>query len=93
MKRIVLLAIFVGVIALIASRRNSLAAEWHGLTETEARSKLDRRIPDRIPTEKRAAAIDMIVAKMKDKGAVVGDDETELTLDLRDPSDQPATSA
>lgn len=70
-----------------ASRRES---EWHGLTETEARSKLEAKLPGKIPEEKRSQITDKVVAKMLERGIIVeGPDvagvpvEGDSTIDLR----------
>lgn len=48
-------------------------AEWEGLTESEARSKLDEKLPGKIPAEKRSAISDVVVGKMRDRGVLVDD--------------------
>jgi len=59
-------------------------SEWHGLTETEARSRLDAKLPEKIPAEKRTMISDKVVGKMRDRGVIVEDpavpdDASELT--------------
>ena len=70
-KRLILLVLLIGVVAACAKRSKSYrASEWHGLTESEARSKLDSKLPGKIPAEKRSAISDKVVAKMRDRGVI-----------------------
>jgi hypothetical protein len=59
-------------------------SEWEGLTESEARGKLDAKLPDRMPEEKRALISDKLVAKMGDKGILVADDDASDELSGHD---------
>lgn len=86
--RLILIAVLIVAIAACAktakSRRES---EWRGLTEREARSKLDAKLPGMIPAEKRSAISDKVVAKMRERGVlsdnlVVPDDASGLTDEL-----------
>ena len=54
MKRMFLVAALVALIAGVAMKAKShRRSEWHGLTESELRSKLDSKLPAKIPAEKR----------------------------------------
>lgn len=79
MKKIVLVVAVIGLIALIAKKRSSDRAEWHGLTETQAREKLNDRFPDVIPEDKREVMTERIVSKMREKGRLTDDDQVDLT--------------
>ncbi len=81
MKRLLLIAGVVALVALIAKKRSPNRAEWHGLTETEAREKLNERLPDKVPEDKREIIADKIVTKMRDKGVIIDvtDDAEEAT--------------
>ena len=73
-KRLILLVLLVVVIAACAKKAKShRQSEWHGLTESEARSKLDAKLPGKIPAEKRSAISDKVVAKMRDRGVISED--------------------
>ena len=50
-------------------------SEWGGLTESEARAKIDAKLPGRIPEEKRTLISDKLVTKMGDQGIIVADNE------------------
>lgn len=79
MKKLLLIVGLIAVAALIAKKRGTGRADWQGLTEEEARQRLNDRFPNRMPEEKRDAVTDKIVSKMRDKGVIV--DLTD-TVDL-----------
>ncbi len=73
-KRLLLLVLLIGAVAGCAKKSKShRESEWHGLTESEARSKLETKLPDKIPAEKRTAISDKVVAKMRDRGVISED--------------------
>ena len=72
----------------VMSHRES---EWRGLSESEARSGLDERLPSRIPDDKRAAISDKVVDKMRDRG-VIRQDPDEM-MDLTGTGPEPAETA
>jgi hypothetical protein len=84
-KRLILLVLLIAVIAACGKKAKARHdSEWHGLTESEARSKLDAKLPGKIPAEKRSEISDKVVAKMRDRGVItedptVPDDASELT--------------
>ena len=67
-KKLVKFGLIVGGIALAAKLVSAKKSEWQGLTESEVRQKLDSRLPDRVPEQKRAAVADKVVSKMRTKG-------------------------
>jgi hypothetical protein len=67
-KKLLKLALIVGGIAAVAKLVTARKAEWQGLTEAQVRQKLDARLPDRMPSEKRAAVADKAVSKMRERG-------------------------
>ncbi|MGI9645731.1 MAG: hypothetical protein ACR2O6_10530 [Ilumatobacteraceae bacterium] len=74
-KTLILLLVLIVVIAASAKKsRAPQRSEWHGLTESQARSKLDAKLPDKIPAEKRSAISDKVVGKMRERGVIVDDD-------------------
>ena len=85
MKRVLLVAAIIGVVVLLAKRQAAQRAEWHGLTETQVREKLDDRLPGAMPDEARAVVAEKIVEKMRTRGVIVDDnpdiDLTESTVD------------
>ncbi len=88
MKKLIKLALMVGAVAVAARFVGAKKAEWEGLSESQVRDKLDARMPDRVPDEKRAVVADKVVAAMRsrgklveDKGASDGDDPVESDSD------------
>lgn len=66
-------------------------SEWRGLTESEARAKLDAKMPSRVPADKRTEIFDKVIEKMSERGLIQADlpsgDElspTAGTVDLRE---------
>jgi len=91
-KRWVLLVLLIGVVAACAKKSKShRESEWRGLTESEVRSKLEMKLPDKIPAEKRSAISDKVVAKMRERG-VISEDPAVLddAGDLADDADESA---
>lgn len=75
MKKLIKLALLVGGVALAAKLLEAKKAEWEGLAESDVRAKLDARLPDKVPADKRAEIADKIVGKMREKG-VLGEEAT-----------------
>jgi len=71
MKRLLLVIGVVGLVALVIKKRSADHTEWQGLTETQAREKLNDRLPDKVPEDKREIITDKIVTKMRDKGVII----------------------
>lgn len=92
-KRLILLVLLVVVIAACAKKAKShRRSEWHGLTESEARSKLDAKLPGKIPAEKRSAISDRVIAKMRDRGVISEDPAVpDVVSGVGDDADQLAT--
>ena len=65
MGKLIRLGIAAGAVAFVVRLIASQKREWQGLTETELRERLQTRIPDRVPEEKRAEIIDTVVAKLR----------------------------
>jgi hypothetical protein len=74
-KRLLLGVAAVLIAVCIKKAKSGRGSEWHGLTESEARSKLDAKLPSRIPDDKRSAISDKVIAKMRDKGVVSEDSD------------------
>ncbi len=83
MKRLLLLAVIVAIIAMVIRQGRARRNEWHGLTEAEARARLEQRFPGVIPEERRDAMTDTIVSKMRDRGVLADEAApTAETIDL-----------
>ncbi len=77
MKKLIKLAMVIGAVAVAARLAGAKRAEWEGLTELQVRGKLDSRIPDRVPEDKRTAVADKVVAKMRSHGKLVEDETSD----------------
>jgi hypothetical protein len=82
---IVSLLLVLLIAACVKKAKSHRESEWHGLTETEARSKLDARLPGRIPDHKRSAISEKVVAKMRDRGVISKD--PDVTDELAETSE------
>ena len=79
MKKIVKLALFIGVIAvlakIVAAKMAGKMADWEGLTESEVRAKLESSLPKQVPDDKRATIADKVVTGMRERGALRDEEE------------------
>ncbi len=75
MKKLVKLALIIGVIAVLAKVVAVKMANWQGLTETEVRDKLASRLPKWVPGEKRTEIADEVVGGMRERGVLRDDEE------------------
>ncbi|MDH3730257.1 MAG: hypothetical protein OES13_03870 [Acidimicrobiia bacterium] len=99
-RSILVAAVVLIAVACIKKAKSHRESEWHGLTESEARSKLDDKLPSRVPDDKRSAISDKVIAKMRDRGVIdedrdVADEpsETAETVDLREGAGEMAEPA
>lgn len=90
MKRLLKLAVIVGGIAVASKMAAAKKAEWQGLTESQARQKLDSRLPGEMPADKREMVINKVVSRMQDKG-ILSDEVVDVT-DAAEPG-VPVTTA
>lgn len=74
-KKLIGLGLIAGAIVAAVKMLMIKKEQWQGRTEAEMREWLEQRIPNRVPEEKRDAAIDKVVATMQDRGVLVEDDE------------------
>jgi hypothetical protein len=70
MKKVLKLALLVGGVAAVAKLMGAKKAEWQGLSESDVRSKLDARLPDKVPADKRNAIADKVVGTMRERGVL-----------------------
>ena len=71
MKKFILIALVIGAAVAIAKKKSADRSEWHGMSEEQVRAKLDDRLPNKMPDDKKAAVTDKIVDKMREKGAII----------------------
>lgn len=81
MKKLVKFGLIVGGIAFVAKLVSAKKSEWRGLTESEVRQKLDSRLPDRVPEQKRAAVADKVVSKMRTRGFLLEEEAPSAPTD------------
>ncbi len=70
MKKLIKLALLVGGAVAVSKVITAKKAEWEGLAEPEVRAKLDARLPEKVPADKRAEIADKVVGKMREKGVL-----------------------
>lgn len=68
MKKLVKLALVVGGVAVASKVAGAKRAEWQGLTEPQVREKMDARLPQEMPEDKRQMVIDKVVSGLRDRG-------------------------
>lgn len=78
MKKFLIAALFVAMLAIIIELLRRQKAQWTGLAEAELRAKIDDKLSGRVPEEKRAEITDAIVTKMSERGMVA---DTEVVVD------------
>ncbi len=82
-KRLLMVSALAGLIAFAIKSSSKRRDEWHGLSEEEVRAKLEEKLPDRVPEDKRTAIADKVVSKMREKG-VIGDTDADEVVDVSD---------
>jgi hypothetical protein len=94
MKKLLFVAAFFGVLALISQKARQDKAAFQGLTEMEARNRIVERFPEKVPEERRDAIADTIVSKMRDRGILSIDElEADETIELNNTSTQEPADA
>ena len=73
MKKVLKLALLVGGVAAVAKLVGAKKAEWQGLSESDVRAKLDARLPDKVPADKREAIAEKVVGTMRERGVLKED--------------------
>lgn len=86
MKKLIKLGLLVGGVAFAAKLLEAKKAEWEGLAESDVRAKLNARLPDKVPADKRAEIADKIVDKMREKGVLGEDAPTTEDAGTHEPS-------
>jgi len=88
MKKLLFVAAFFALIALISKKAQNKAA-FEGLSEAEARDRIVQHFPEKVPEERRDAIADTIVSKMRDRGMLSIDEiEGAETIELNNTSTQ-----
>ena len=93
MKKILKLALIIGGIAAVAKLVGAKKSEWHGLTESEVRAKLDAKLPDRMSPEKQAMVADKVVTKMRSRGVLLDEEPAAAPESAEDETSDEANPA
>ncbi len=91
-RRLIMFAVVLLIVVAINKAMSHRQSEWRGLSESEARSRLDAKLPSRIPDDKRTAISDKVVAKMRHKGMLredLVDESTTAETAVADTTAQP----
>ena len=86
-RRLIMVAVVLLMVMAIKKAMWHRQSEWRGLSESEARSRLDAKLPSRIPDDKRTAISDKVVAKMRHQGMLredVADESATATTAVAD---------
>jgi len=73
------LALFLGVLAGITKFVASKKDEYFGITESEARAKMETKLGPRIGEDKAAEVADQVIPKLKEKGVIKADPVEEAS--------------
>ena len=97
MRKLLLAASLIGLIVMAMKKAKMDRENWQGLSEPEARDRLEERLPSKIPDDRREHIKDTIVTKMRDRG-VLTDEEIDMTaplhaMDLTDEQDTAEATA
>lgn len=79
MKKLIKVVLLVGGVGMVAKMVAAKKDTWKGMSETDVRAKLDAKLPDKVPAEKRTEIADKVVGKMREKGVLV--EETPVAED------------
>jgi hypothetical protein len=77
MKKVVFFALLAAVLVALAKLAAGQKEQWQGLTESQVRDKLDARIPNKVPADKRSEIADKVVDTMRDRGALADEPVAE----------------
>ena len=73
MKRFLLVAAILALAVSMKKKCSQQRDRWQGLSEADARERLDHRIPSRMPDQRRAAMTDKIIGRMRGRGMLIDD--------------------
>jgi hypothetical protein len=73
MKKLLFAAVLIGIAAVVTGQAKKDAESWKGMSDDEARDRLEQRLPGKIPDDKREEIKDAVVKKMHERGVLVDD--------------------
>lgn len=82
MKKLLFLALVIGVAGALAQKAKADKEAWLGLSEVEARERLEQRLPSKIPEDRREHIKDTVVTKMRERGVLSDEDLDVDEIDL-----------
>jgi hypothetical protein len=94
MKKLLKLAFIAVAVAFAAKLIEAKKAEWEGMAESDVRAKLDARLPEKVPAEKRSEIANKVVGMMRDQGVLREDAPAAEATDTDEgalPKDAPAS--
>ncbi len=84
--------LFLGLMGLAAKLLVDKKEEWSGLTESEARAKLEGKlegkVADKIGEDQAAAIKEQVITALKDKGIIKPDPVEEAVKDIADAAEK-----
>ena len=70
--------IFVGIIYVAGRMLQQKKSEYYGISESEARIKIETKLGPRMGEDKAAELADQIIPKLKEKGVITDDEPHEV---------------
>ena len=70
--------IFVGVLYAAGRMLNQKKNEYYGISESEARAKIETKLGPKMGEDKAAELADQIIPKLKDKGVIKADEPHDV---------------
>ena len=70
--------IFVGILYMAGRMLQQKKTEYYGISESEARIKIETKLGPRMGEDKAAELADQIIPKLKEKGVIVADEPHDI---------------
>ena len=81
--------IFVGILYVAGRMLQQKKTEYYGISESEARIKIETKLGPRMGEDKAAELADQIIPKLKEKGVIVADEPHDI-MDAEETADEAA---
>lgn len=76
--------LILGIVGFVVSYLNGKKLEYAGLTESEARRKVEEKLAPKVGEERAAEIADQVIPKLKERGVVVDDPIAEAVDEMVD---------
>jgi len=76
--------VFVGILFFAGKMIAQKKSEFYGISESEARSKLETKLSSRLGEEKASEIVDQIIPRLLDKGVIKADEAVDATESVVD---------